>query len=88
MGCCGGRRAQASMAVPPRPRPEGPDSGAARRRYEHVYFQYTGGPGMTVIGPATGQRYRFVTPGQAVAVDPQDRRSVAQVPGLRQVAGP
>lgn len=41
---------------------------------------------MTVVGGATGQRYRFDHPGAVVQVDPRDRPSLTGVPGLRQVA--
>jgi hypothetical protein len=40
-----------------------------------------------VVGGATGRRYHFAGAGAVVAVDPRDRRSVAQVPALRQIAG-
>jgi hypothetical protein len=51
-----------------------------------AYFEYVGRTAITVVGAATGRRYQFAAPGAVVVVDPRDRRSVAQVPGLRQVA--
>ncbi len=89
MTCCGGsRRAQSAAgqrAAGVRPQATG---GPQFRRYPHAYFQYLGRTGMTVVGSVTGQRYRFAAPGQIVTVDSQDRRSIATVPGLRQVAHP
>jgi len=40
---------------------------------------------MTVLGPVSGRRYRFVGHGARLAVDPRDRLSLAAVPGLREV---
>lgn len=37
---------------------------------------------MTVVGPATGVRYRFEGPGALVTVDARDRESLLRVPGL------
>jgi hypothetical protein len=50
-----------------------------------VVFEYTGRTGLTVIGAASGRRYRFDGPGARVVVNPRDRPSVARVPKLRQV---
>lgn len=51
-----------------------------------AWFQYTGTTAATVTGGATGRRYRFEHPGAIVTVDARDRRSLAAVPVLRQVA--
>jgi hypothetical protein len=48
-------------------------------------FEYLGGATMTVLGPVSGRRYRFVGHGARLAVDPRDRLSLAAVPGLREV---
>ncbi len=86
MPCCGQRRSQAAFAaqadvrhssVQPRP-----------ARHSVAYFQYLGGTAMTVVGPATGTRYRFDSPGAVLPVDLRDRVAVAAVPKLRQVLGP
>jgi hypothetical protein len=50
-----------------------------------IYFQYIGVRTLTVIGPRTGRRYRFDTPGALVAVDGRDKQALAGVPTLRQV---
>ena len=91
MACCGGSRRIHHKPAPThsgagRAAPGSPERDA--RRYSHAFFQYVGQTGMTVVGPVTGRRYRFAAPGQIVAVDPLDRRSVATVPSLRQVARP
>jgi hypothetical protein len=57
-------------------------------RQAHVFFEYVGRSGMTVIGGATGKRYRFDRPGTRVAVDWTDRPSLAAIPNLRLAAGP
>ena len=52
--------------------------------YDRVMFEYVGNTGMTVVGPATGKRYRFDRPGARLEVDLRDRRALAGVPHLRQ----
>jgi hypothetical protein len=49
-----------------------------------VGFEYTGRTGLTVVGPVSGQRYRFDRPGARVEVDGRDRRGLAGVPHLRE----
>lgn len=56
--------------------------------YANAYFQYLGHTGLTVMGAITGKRYRFDQGGAVVSVDPRDRRSIAAVPKLRQIAHP
>lgn len=46
-------------------------------------FEYLGATALTVIGPASGLRYRFDRPGAALAVDPRDRAALEAVPLLR-----
>jgi hypothetical protein len=57
-------------------------------RYSHAFFQYVGTTGLTVIGAATGARYRFDSPGATVAVDFRDQQSLLNVPNLRRVRTP
>jgi hypothetical protein len=57
----------------------------APARQAVVCFEYVGQTRMTVIGGATGRRYRFDRPGARVTVDPRDRPSLAAVPNLRLV---
>jgi hypothetical protein len=40
---------------------------------------------MTAMGAATGDRYRFDSPGAIVAVDIRDERSLRAIPHLRRV---
>jgi hypothetical protein len=40
---------------------------------------------MTVVGPLTGQRYRFDGHGARVLIDPRDAQSMATVPHVRRV---
>ena len=47
-----------------------------------IVFQYTGNTGMTVVGSATGQTYRFSAPGLRVQIDARDVPSLAGVPNL------
>jgi hypothetical protein len=89
MSCCGNQRAQLHAMSPPEPRPAYPDvplstPPAPARRFI-ICFEYTGQTGLTVLGGATGQRYRFDRPGARVVVDPRDRPSLAAVPNLRLV---
>jgi len=94
MSCCGNKREQyhgtggsAGSFRTANPGNGGP-SQMEKRRYTVAYFQYTGGTGLTVIGPRTGKRYRFERNGSVVAVDLGDRLSLAAVPNLRQVTNP
>jgi hypothetical protein len=84
MSCCGKMRQQLAGAVSP-PRTE-PAAAEARPGVQYaVVFEYTGRTGLTVIGAASGRRYRFDGPGARVVVNPRDRPSLARVPKLRQV---
>ena len=56
------------------PRPEGP-------RF-HLAFEYVGHAPLTLVGVASGQRYRF-TPGAVLAIDPRDRAALSAIPLLR-----
>jgi len=86
MSCCGNKRAEfldqntpaRSQGIPSsRPFP----SPAPLR----VVFEYNGQPPVVVVGPVSGNRYRFAGPGARVEVDPRDRRSLAVTPRLRQI---
>jgi hypothetical protein len=87
MPCCGKKREQflaqgatsSPLGLPARPHPQ-------FAQPPKVVFQYSGRTAMVVIGPISGTRYRFQGPGGRVEVDPRDRRSLAVVPNLRQVA--
>jgi len=48
-------------------------------------FEYVGNTGLTVVGPATGARYRFERPGARLNVDVRDHVGLARVPVLRLV---
>jgi hypothetical protein len=85
MSCCGKMRLAASAPgnlastarVPP------PVRAPRQSRY---FFEYVGQTGLTVIGPASGRRYRFDRPGARLEVDVKDRRWLAGVPHLRQIS--
>ncbi len=90
MGCCGGQRR--ALRGPTAPRsdfrsPREVSAPRATRSSAAAYFQYLGSTGITVHAPASGAVYRFDAPGVVLAVDPRDRRALAGVPNLRQVAG-
>jgi hypothetical protein len=57
------------------------------RDQKEVFFEYVGKTGMTVIGPISGVRYRFIGPGSILSVDPRDRRALVNVPNLRHAPG-
>jgi hypothetical protein len=59
-----------------------------RQTPDPVHFQYTGRTGMTVIGPISGQRYRFEHPGALLAIDGRDAPSIVAVPHLQTVKTP
>jgi len=81
MSCCGKARTAASgtpgMSSQPVLVP-----GTTNR---NVRFEYTGETSMTVIGPATAQRYHFSAHGAQVRVDLRDRSYLLGIAKLRQV---
>lgn len=82
MSCCGKARqhlAQVMATTSAEAMPAGP-----ALRFS-VVFEYTGQTALTVVGPASGRRYRFASPGARVVVDPRDRPGLGQVPKLREV---
>ena len=81
---CGPRRLHAARQHPrmPADAPDGmpPVSSAARVK---PLVEYVGATALTVIGLASGLRYRFDRPGARLAVDPRDRLALEAVPLLR-----
>jgi hypothetical protein len=45
-----------------------------------------GKTGLTVMGPVTGRRYRFPSPGSLLAVDERDGPAMIGVPNLRRAS--
>jgi hypothetical protein len=87
MSCCGNKRAnlQAQSALGNRLGAPGGRPFPQSAMPVRVVFEYVGGVPIGVIGPVSGNRYRFQGAGARVEVDPRDRRSLAATPGLRQV---
>ncbi len=85
--CCGNEREQFHVqraVASPQGRPtDRPFPRAAPA--QKVVFEYGGQPPIVVVGPVSGNRYRFGATGARVEVDPRDRRSLAVTPSLRQV---
>lgn len=50
-----------------------------------VQLEYVGRTSLITIGPVTGRRYYFGTPGVRLWVDARDHTSLASVPHLRRV---
>ena len=76
---------QATQSTVARP----PSNRATRAiRYSQAFFRYVGATGLTVVGAATGTRYRFDSPGAVVAVDFRDLPSLQAVPHVRQLYSP
>lgn len=80
MSCCGNQRMAVRSDTAARP----PERTRAVRQ-THVSVQYVGLTGLTVVGAATGTRYRFNSPGATVTVDIRDEVSLRSVPHLRRV---
>lgn len=84
MSCCGQKRARfrartsAQIYDVGEVTPIAPPQGSA-------FFEYVGGTAMTVVGPATGVRYRFGWPGAQAAIDLRDADALTVVPNLRRV---
>jgi hypothetical protein len=83
MACCGTSRAPL-FGPGTVPSQKAPASSSGARRYR-VQFEYVGRTALTVIGPVSGTRYRFVQPGAVVTVDARDRPGLAAVPNLRSI---
>lgn len=91
MPCCGKKRANVQSTIPThqaleRRRFVWPVADTASRTT--TSFEYFGGGALTVLGPATGNRYHFAGYGAKVAVDARDRFSVRAVPHLREIRNP
>jgi hypothetical protein len=87
--CCGANRTILSQTrtIAPIPKSVGAARiGAGGQRSNVAYFEYTGKTAMTVLGPVSGLRYRFASPGSRLAVDLRDRTRLTDVPHLVQVA--
>jgi len=87
MSCCGNKRAEFQVQTRPDNR-QGPPAGRPFRRSApplKVIFEYGGQTPVVVVGPVSGNRYRFAGAGARVEVDPRDRRSLAVTPRLRQI---
>lgn len=78
MTCCGQARQSYTSTAP-----VGQNAVAAAGRAP--IFEYTGATALTVIGPATGRKYRFPRAGARLEVDARDQASVAQVPSVRRI---
>ena len=88
MACCGSQRTQFQATTPSLPQSSpvvNSPAVMAPARQLVVCFEYVGHSRMTVIGGATGRRYRFDRPGARVIVDPRDRPSLAAILHLREV---
>ena len=68
---------RSSQMSPTTPSPAGAQTGSL--------FEYVGNTGLTVVGPATGARYRFERPGARMQVDLRDHVGLARIPVLRHV---
>lgn len=87
MSCCGSKRAEFQAQHAPVNRQGRPADRPFPRSAPplKVVFEYSGQPPVVVLGPVSGNRYRFDRAGARVEVDPRDRRSLAVTPKLRQV---
>lgn len=60
-----------------------PPSASSAAGEAAILFEYVGATGMTVIGPATGRRYRFDRHGATLPVDRRDAPALNAVPNVR-----
>ena len=81
MSCCGNGRSMLPLVPVPTPRRE---RGSATP-LPAIRYEYVGATGMTVVGPITGQRYRFAGYGTRLDIDPRDAPSMVTVPHVRRV---
>ena len=87
MPCCGKARTQLQQTSAS-PSFDARSPRASRPAPSITYFRYVGTTGITVVGPVSGQAYRFPASGATVATDARDAASLAGVPSLRQVRHP
>ena len=80
--CCGHGRRQLQTMFPQQAASTPAHSGGMS---SGSTFEYVGNSGLTVVGPATGARYRFERPGARMRVDLRDHVGLTKVPVLRHV---
>ncbi len=87
MSCCGNKRAEIQIQRTPDSRQSSPADRPFPRSAPPLkaVFEYSGQQPAIVVGPVSGNRYRFDRAGARVEVDPRDRRSLAVTPRLRQI---
>jgi hypothetical protein len=81
MACCGQNRAIAAASNGRVVGTNRPPKAAPRREV----YEYTGATGMTVVGPLSGQKYRFDQPGSKLQIDVRDVPSMTGLPNLRRL---
>ena len=86
MGCCGQQRQDNQrQARTGHERARMTPSKSPAIALPDAYFQYLGERALTVIGPVSGNQYRFDYQGAVVPVDARDRRAVGAVNLLKRV---
>ena len=91
MGCCGNQRQKyygRQSMVQNRVQMHMPISNIQPGEPKEVFFRYVGKTGLTVIGPISGIRYRFIGHGSILSVDPRDCRALVNVPNLKPAESP
>lgn len=83
MSCCGQSRQRAATIATASAGAARAGSLDSRQRPTVRPLEYIGSTGLTVLGPATGRRYRFDAPGVRLAVDPRDWAGLARLAVLR-----
>ena len=86
MSCCGNKRSawhrtEAAHSY----KTEIPN--ADRKLREDVHFEYTGETALSVTGPVSGKKYRFLFPGDRQSADYRDAPGMMGVPVLKRVKG-
>ena len=86
MSCCGRQRGPMALHPVPARVQEWEQERQRPPALSHgIRYEYVGATGMTVVGPATGRRYRFEGHGSRALIDPRDALSMATVPHVRRV---
>ena len=89
MSCCGKSgsaqaRVQAGAGFAAGPE-SGSGSGSSGRGVALRPLEYVGETSLTVLGPATGQIYRFGSRGARLQVDPRDWQALSRLSQLKPV---
>jgi hypothetical protein len=84
MSCCGKKRANLTIQSNPRPELAPQIARPQSQGLSQSVLEYVGATALTVRGPVSGHKYRFITPGARMVVDARDVPFLLSIPSLRE----